>query len=57
MTYLGEENVAGRGIHRHGSALARVRLYRLPPKDGQDRYLLVHLTADGLVADQDPAPR
>ena len=57
MTYLGEENVTGRGILRHGSQVARVRFYRLPPKDGQERYLLVHLTADGLVADQDPGAR
>lgn len=57
MTYLGEENVAGRGIHRHGSDLARVRFYRLPPKDGRERYLLVHLTAEGLVADLDPGSR
>jgi CubicO group peptidase (beta-lactamase class C family) len=57
MTYLGEENVAGRGIHRHGSDLARVRFYRLPPKDGRERYLLVHLTADGMVADLDPGQR
>ena len=57
MTYLGEENVSGRGIHRHGSDLARVRFYRLPPKDGQERYLLVHLTAEGLVADLDPVSR
>ena len=57
MTYLGEEDVSGRGIHRHGSDLARVRYYRLPPKDGHERYLLVHLTAEGLVADLDPAAR
>ena len=57
MSYLGEENVTGRGILRHGSQLARVRFYRLPPKDGQERYLLVHLTAAGLVADLDPGAR
>ena len=57
MTYLGEEDVNGRGLHRHGSDLARVRYYRLAPKDGRERYLLVHLTAEGLVADLDPVPR
>jgi CubicO group peptidase (beta-lactamase class C family) len=57
MIYLGEENVAGRGIKRHGSEIATVRFYQLPPKDGQNRYLLVHLTAAGQVADQDPAFR
>jgi hypothetical protein len=34
-----------------------VRFYQLPPKDGQNRYLLVHLTAAGQVADQDPAAK
>ena len=57
MRYVGEENVTGRGIHRHGSDLARVRYYLLPPTDGHNRYLLVHLTAEGLVADLDPAAR
>ena len=57
MTYLGEEDVTGRGIKRHGSELARVRMYRLPPENGQERYLLVHLTADGKVADLDPVLR
>ncbi|HEX7980988.1 MAG TPA: serine hydrolase domain-containing protein [Gemmatimonadaceae bacterium] len=51
-TYLGEENVAGRGIRRHGGEVARVRLYRLPTQRG-DQYLMVHITADGLVTDYD----
>jgi hypothetical protein len=51
-TYLGEENVAGRGIRRHGSEVSRVRLYRMPTSRGE-RYLMVHLTAEGAVTDYD----
>ncbi len=54
-TYLGEEDVAGRGIHRHGGEVARVRLYRVPTERGV-RYLLVHLTAAGVVTDYDFTP-
>jgi hypothetical protein len=50
--YLGEENVTGRGIRRHGGEVARVRLYRAQPERGQ-RYLMVHLTAEGAVTDYD----
>ena len=49
---LGEENVAGRGIRRHGGEVALVRYFRVTTPAGQ-RYLLVHLTADGLVTDYD----
>jgi CubicO group peptidase (beta-lactamase class C family) len=51
-TYLGEENVAGRAIRRHGGEVARVRLYRMRTKNG-DRYLMVHVTPDGAVTDFD----
>jgi len=51
-TYLGEEDVAGRGIRRHGSDVARVRLYRLPTERGE-RYLMVHVTGGGAVTDYD----
>jgi CubicO group peptidase (beta-lactamase class C family) len=50
--YLGQEDVSGRGIRRHGGEVARVRLYRLQSEDGP-RYLLVHLTAQGTVTDYD----
>ena len=56
MTYVGQENVAGRGIQRHGSEVARVRLYRLQTPAGP-RYLLVHLTSDGSVTDVDMVER
>ena len=55
-TYLGVEDVSGRGIRRHGSEVARVRYYRFTTTAGQ-RYLLVHLTADGTVTDFDVVER
>ena len=51
-TYLGEEDVAGRGIRRHGSDVSRVRLYRMRTQRGE-RWLMVHLTAEGAVTDYD----
>ena len=54
--YLGEEDVSGRGIRRHGSEVARVRLYRLQTPAGR-QYLLVHLTAAGTVTDYDVVQR
>ena len=50
--YLGEENVAGRGIRRHGSEVARVRLYRMRTQNGE-RWLMVHVTPEGAVTDYD----
>jgi CubicO group peptidase (beta-lactamase class C family) len=55
-TYLGDEDVTGRGIRRHGGEVARVRLYRMQTEAGQ-RYLLVHLTASGMVTDYDIVSR
>jgi hypothetical protein len=54
--YLGEEDVSDRGIRRHGSEVARVRLYRMQTPTGQ-RYLFVHLTAAGTVTDYDVVSR
>jgi hypothetical protein len=56
MAYLGQEDVAGRGIRRHGGEVARVRLYKLQTPSGS-RYLLVHLTSDGSVTDIDMVER
>jgi CubicO group peptidase (beta-lactamase class C family) len=56
LTYLGEENVSKRSIHRHGSDVARVRYYKTTLK-GQPAYLLIHLTADGKLADYDTGTR
>jgi CubicO group peptidase (beta-lactamase class C family) len=55
-SYLGEENVAGRGIRRHGGEVARVRVYRMETPGGR-RYVLVHLTATGTVTDYDVVSR
>ena len=56
LTYLGQEEVSGRGIRRHGGEVSRVRMYRFPNK-GQDHYLLVHLTVAGSVTDFDVVDR
>jgi len=56
LSYVGETDVAGRGLHRHGSDVARVRFYRMPTAAG-DRYLFVHLTAEGLITDYDVVDR
>jgi hypothetical protein len=56
MAYLGQEDVSGRGIRRHGGEVARVRLYRLQTPAGP-RYLLAHLTAAGAVTDYDVVER
>ena len=56
LTYLGQEDVTGRGIHRHGNDVATVHYYRVKTAAGQ-RYLLVHLTAEGMVTDYDVVTR
>jgi CubicO group peptidase (beta-lactamase class C family) len=54
--YLGDEDVSGRGIRRHGGDVARIRLYRMKTPAGT-AYLLVHLTAAGTVTDYDVVQR
>ncbi|MEP7324854.1 MAG: serine hydrolase domain-containing protein [Gemmatimonadota bacterium] len=56
LAYLGEEDVSGRGIHRHGEEVARVRYYKTTLK-GEPGYLLFHLRADGKLADYDTGTR
>lgn len=56
LRYIGEEDAAGRGIHRHGSEVARVRYYGMTTTAGR-RFLFVHLTAEGLVTDIDVVSR
>lgn len=52
MTWLLDEDVRGRGIERHGNAIATVLHYRLvPPTEG--RFVLVYLDAAGSFADFD----
>jgi hypothetical protein len=52
ITFLHESNVAGRGIERLGHPIQRVLHYRMDTERGQ-RWLLVHVDANGLVADFD----
>jgi CubicO group peptidase (beta-lactamase class C family) len=54
--YLGEEDLSGRGIRRHGGDVARVRIYRMQTPAGP-RYLLAHLTAAGTLTDYDVVQR
>ncbi|MET7258739.1 serine hydrolase domain-containing protein [Dyadobacter fermentans] len=56
LTFMHSENVAGRGIQRHESDVSEIVTYQL--KSNQpDTYILVHLTADGLVTDCDLVDR
>jgi hypothetical protein len=52
LAFVAEEDVAGRGIERHGAKVGRVLYYHLV-MDKQPRNLLVYLTAEGLVTDYD----
>jgi CubicO group peptidase (beta-lactamase class C family) len=52
VTFLAEQDVSSRGIERHKGAVSRILHYRLAT-DKAERGLLVHLTADGLMADYD----
>ncbi|MDQ2667758.1 MAG: hypothetical protein M3Z05_17345 [Gemmatimonadota bacterium] len=52
LTYVGTSNVSGRSIERHDANVAQIRYYRMVTSRGT-AMLLVHLTADGLIADID----
>lgn len=52
VTFVGSESVAGRGIERHGHAVARIVYFGFDNARGR-RYALVHLTAEGRVTDYD----
>jgi D-alanyl-D-alanine carboxypeptidase len=52
IAYIAGYDVAARGIQRHGAMVSRVLYYRLLT-NGRDRFVLVCLTAEGLVTDQD----
>jgi len=52
IIFLAEEDVAGRKIDRHKGDVSRVLHYRLVNGKG-DRFVLVHVTADGLITDYD----
>jgi CubicO group peptidase (beta-lactamase class C family) len=52
LAYLGEQDLAGRAIERHGSQIGKVLLYKVDNPGGR-AYLMIFLDKDGLVADQD----
>jgi CubicO group peptidase (beta-lactamase class C family) len=52
LAYLSAQDVTGRKIERHGSAVARVLFYRLETAAGNQQ-LLVHVTGDNLITDYD----
>jgi hypothetical protein len=52
ISYIAEQDVAAHGIERHGAKVSRVLYYRLLTAGGP-RFVLVYLTAEGLVTDQD----
>jgi CubicO group peptidase (beta-lactamase class C family) len=52
VTFLSAQNVAGRGIERHGGGVAKVLFYRVETAQG-NRWLLVHVTSDNLITDYD----
>jgi hypothetical protein len=52
ISYVAGQDVAARGIERHGAMVSRVLYYKLLA-DGGARFVLVYLTAGGLVTDED----
>lgn len=52
LSYIAAYDIAGRNIERHGSKVSRVLYYRLTAEGGA-KYLLVYLTAEGLLTDID----
>ena len=56
ISYIAEFDVAEKKIERHGAAVSSVLYYRLKT-DRRQRYVLVYLTSDGLVTDQDVVDR
>jgi CubicO group peptidase (beta-lactamase class C family) len=52
IIFLAEQNVAGRMIVRHKGDVSRILHYRLVKNKG-DRFVLVHVTTDGLITDYD----
>lgn len=55
ISFLGTEHVEGRKIRRHGNTVGTVLYYRLS-SDGSTSYLLIYLTATGLIPDFDRVP-
>jgi hypothetical protein len=53
LQYLGDSDIAGRGVVRHSSPVARIRFYRVGGAQAKVKYVQVYFTADGLVTDED----
>lgn len=51
ITFIASQNVAGRGIRRHDGDVAEVIYYRF--NGGKERVVLIYLTPEGLITDQD----
>jgi hypothetical protein len=52
LCFVGVQNVADRGIERHGGKVSRILYYRFKT-DKATRYVLVYVTAAGLTTDED----
>jgi CubicO group peptidase (beta-lactamase class C family) len=52
LGFIAAEAVTGRGITRHGGEVARIAYYSFTIDAGK-RYLMVHLTAEGMITDFD----
>lgn len=52
LKFIAAEDIAARGIERHDGKVARLVYYQRVP-DGRPRYVLVHVTVDGIVTDLD----
>jgi hypothetical protein len=52
ISFIAAQDVSDRGIERHGAKVSRILYYR-PHTDNARRHLLVYMTADGQVTDED----
>jgi hypothetical protein len=52
VTFLSSQDVTGRRIERHGSAVAKVLFYRVETAQ-RSRCVLVYVTGDNLISDYD----
>jgi hypothetical protein len=51
ITYIATQNVRVRGIRRHDGEVAEVLYYKI--EDSRNRVVLIYLTPEGLITDQD----
>jgi hypothetical protein len=52
LDYVASQDVAGRGIERHGGAVSRIIYYKRTTNK-RSQYLMVYLTPDGMLTDFD----